>query len=291
MKTREKKQREKKQRLEQSRLQKKQRLERVLAALGLLKGFRELPGAAREAAIRTLPGRPKVVISPTAQPSPAMADLKDGIERALAEVTMWTEDGKSFPLLDFLSVCRVLAGGFSSLTSTPLSQKQRLFVEHAAKVSAAFFKERIRATLESLGTQIMGYLLVNSRIDGQVFGCLLEDQGFSPGKPVFQLTLLGSEPRAIHVEIDGQVRPAFHYAIPWGLEGIRWMECGGAALGLDSGRQYPVFLQSHALRRLRERLAPGLETEATLHLELMCSLADPGLVERRGDSSLIGFHL
>jgi hypothetical protein len=291
MKPREKKKHEKKQRLEQSRLQKKERLERVLAALGLLKGFRELPGTYREAAIRRLPGRPRVVISPTAQRSPAMADLKDGIERALAEVTMCTEDGKSFPLLDFLSVCPTLRSGFSSLTSAPLSQKQRLFVEHAAKVSAAFFKERIGDTLEELDTEIMVYLLVDSRIDCQVFGCLLEDQGFFPGKPVFQLTLLGSEPREIRVEIDGQGRPAFQCAVPWGFDGIQWMECGGAALGLDSGRQYPVFLQSHALRRLRERLKSRLVPEVTLQIGLMCSLAELTVVERRGDRWLIAFHL
>jgi hypothetical protein len=132
---------------------------------------------------------------------------------------------------------------------------------------------------------------MDSRIDCQVFGCLLEDQGFFPGKPVFQLTLLGSEPREIRVEIDGRGRPAFQCAVPWGFDGIRWMECGGAALGLDGGRPYPVFLQSHALLRLRERLGPDLEAEVALHLGLMCSLAELTVVERRGDTCLIAFQI
>jgi hypothetical protein len=291
MKTRENKKRLKKQRLEQSRLLEKRRLEDVLSALGLLEGFRDLPGATRQAVIRSLPGRPKLAISPNDRPSPAVAGLKGQIEMALAGATMWTEDGKPVPLLDFLSVCCALQGGFASLASAPLARKHRDFAGHAAKVSGAFFEERVGAAVDWLGTEVMMYLLVHSRMDGQVLGCLLEELTVQPGKPVCRLVLHSSQPRSVHVEIDGKPRLAYQCAAPWRLEGIRWVDCDGAALGLEGGRQYPVFLQSHALRRLRERLASSLIPEVAVHLGLMCSVAELTVVERQGDRYLIAFHV
>jgi hypothetical protein len=92
------------------------------------------------------------------------------------------------------------------------------------------------------------------------------------------------------VAIDGKPRRAFQCAIPWLLEGIWWVECEGGALGLDGGQKYPVFLQSHALHRLRERLAPSVIPEPAIHLGLMCSLAGPRVMPSEGDSYRIDFH-
>jgi len=291
MKVRKKKIREKKQRQEQFRLRKKHRLEGVLSALGLLNGFRELPAAVRGVAIQTLPGRPTVVISPTVQSSPAMEELKDQIEQALDRATLEIEDGKTVPLLDFLTICPALPQGFSSLISAPLSKKQRVFVERAAKISDAFLKEKLDAALKWFGIELTINLMMHSQIDNQVFGCLLEEQRKSPEKPVCQLVLHSSKPRAICVKIDGKVRPAFQCAIPCEANGITWMECDGAVFGLENGRQYPIFIQSHALRRLRERLAASVIAEVTLNLGLMCSLAEPTVVEREDGSYLIDYHL
>jgi hypothetical protein len=291
MKSRDRKKHAQRRRQEQVRLEKKERLERVLSALGLLKGFRELPGPVRAVAIRSLPGRPRVVISPTARRSPALEEAKNHIEQALGGATMGTEDGKSFPLLDFLSAGCTLPGFFSSLVSAPLSQKQHAFVEHAAKIATAFLKDRVPATVDWLGKEVLFQLMPYSRIDSQLLGGVLEEQHGLPGTPLWQLVLHSSEPREIRVEIDGKSRRAFQGAVPWQLEGIRWLECDGGPLGLDSGRMYPVFLQSHALHRLRERLASSRMTEVALQLGLMCSVAEPTLGEKQGDSYLIAYHL
>jgi hypothetical protein len=102
-----------------------------------------------------------------------------------------------------------------------------------------------------LGTNIMMNLLVYSRMDSQVLWCRLDDRSCCPGTPLRQVMLEKSAPRTVRVEIDGQRRPAFQCAFPWQPDGIMWVECDGAVFGLDSGRQYPFFLQSHALHKLR----------------------------------------
>jgi hypothetical protein len=217
--------------------------------------------------------------------------VKREIEQLLAGATVGTADGASFPLLDLLSVGYALPVGFSSLLSAPLSRKQRLFVERAAKASDAFARERIDAAVRWLGVEVMLPLLAHSRMDGRLVGCLLESRRSRPPEPLWQLTLQSSQPRVIRVEIDGQRRRAYQCAVPWLFEGIRWVECDGAALGLDGGQRYPVFLQAHALHRLRERLAVSVITELAVHHGLICSLAEPRVAGRQGDSYLLEFHV
>jgi hypothetical protein len=194
MKRRETKKHDKKRRQELSRLEKKERLERVLAALGLLRGFRELPGAVHALAIERLLPRPKVDLSPAAHCSPALPELKKKIEKALAEATVSASDGAALPLLDVLSVGVRLPAGFSSLRSAPLSPKQRAFAEHAAKVSAAFRSAIGPAAVNLLTAEVMLPLVDQSRIDGQVVGCLLERAG-SGRRAAIRLVLCCSEPR------------------------------------------------------------------------------------------------
>jgi hypothetical protein len=104
------------------------------------------------------------------------------------------------------------------------------------------------------------------------------------------MVLKASEPRLVRLEVDGQVRPAYQCTVPWLLEGIRWMDCDGAVFGREPGRRYPILLQSHALRRLRERLAVSLITEVSLNMGLTYSLSEPSVVERQGDRYLLDFH-
>ncbi len=221
---------------------------------------------------------------------PAAEDAKREIERVLAAYSLHDESGKSFPLSDCLSVCPALVGGFSSLTSSRLSPEQRAFVAHAAQVAESFVAERGFPALVRLGDSIMLDLMARSRMDERVLGCLIGDRSLLPGKPAFRLTIQCSEPRQARVEIDGKARPAFQAAVPWNLKGFRWLECDGAALGLEGGRSYPVFLQSHALCQLRERLAPSLIPEVALQIGLICSLDEPAVAEARGDGFLIAFQ-
>jgi hypothetical protein len=291
-KSRENKKKALKHRQESVRLDKKLRLERVLSVLGLLQGFRELPSAVREVAIAKLPARQKLVIVPTAQASPTTAELKQRIEQALDGETIPAGENKTVPLLDFLSICRAVPMGFLSITkSDRLSQEQRVFVEQAGKFSAAYYQEKKPKAVESLNAEIMIQLLSYSRIDTQLFGCVLSKIGDRQARFAHELTLYRSEPRVIHVVIHGERHRAYQWAFPTAFEGIKWVECDGAVFGLEHGRNYPIFLQSHALRRLRERLAASLITEVTLQQGLMFSLIEPNVVERQEDGYLIEFHL
>jgi hypothetical protein len=93
------------------------------------------------------------------------------------------------------------------------------------------------------------------------------------------------------VVIDGIERRAYRCGLPWWLQGVRWLECDGAALGLEEGRKYPIFIQSHALHKLRERLPEELLTERDIHMGLLESLTDFRVERLEEDAYRIEYHL
>ncbi|MBN1576850.1 MAG: hypothetical protein JW913_09875 [Chitinispirillaceae bacterium] len=62
------------------------------------------------------------------------------------------------------------------------------------------------------------------------------------------------------VAVDGRPRPAYRVGRALWVDGVKWAAVKGELLvpfcKADPGREYPVFVQSHALERLKERLFP-----------------------------------
>jgi len=124
-----------------------------------------------------------------------------------------------------------------------------------------------------------------------VVGCIFDVIKRSSEEPTLQFTIVTCEPREIRVAIDGKKRPAIQCAIPFGLGGIKWAEADGGAFGLQAGRMYPIYIQSHAVRRLRERLSATHCPEYAIELGLMTSIFDLAVIDRQGDRCLIEFHI
>jgi hypothetical protein len=274
-----------------ARKEKKHRLERVLSDLGLLRGYKELPGWVRDLFVTNLPIRPIVVISPTAHNTPEIETIKRRIERVFEQDTVLAENGRSFPLADFFSICLFLRGNFMSVASAPLSREQKKFVLKAGNRVSKFLEDNFDFQISLLSTTIVTELATYSRVDGTVYGCILDVVKSTPAESTARFTLITSEPREIRVAIDGKVRPAFQFAIPLELKGINWAEADGGAFGLVSSQMYPIYIQSHAIRRLRERLSTTFFPEFTIQLGLMNSITDLAVIERQGDRCLIEFKL
>jgi hypothetical protein len=291
MKNRKQKKQDEKKRQESLRLERKERLKNALSAEGLLEGCQNLPRSVLEAAVSTLPARPVVRIDPQSLARPDLDRLKEGLEAILDATGIKTDDGRLLPAADVLSVCPILPGGFAGLTTMHLAEKQRLFVKEAAGRALAFLREKGVAVLECLRWTAMFGLLRYTRIDEQVLGCVMEDLPRFPGKPLLQLTLSHSEPRVERVVIDDVERRAYWCGLPWWLEGVRWLECDGAALGLQEGRKYPIFIQSHAIHKLRERLPEDLLTERDVKMGLLESFTDLRLERQGEDTYRIEYHL
>jgi hypothetical protein len=250
----------------QVRLKKKQRLERVLSALGLLKGFRELPSHVRNLMIHSLPSKPAVGIETAASNRPEMAELKTAIEQALEKTGVPTNTGQVVPLAEFFTTAGDLGGAFTDLMSVHLPRKYRPFVAEAAEQARAFYADHEVEGCALLGAEVQVNLLLLSRLDEQVFGCLLATDDSHPGNRLLRFTLCHGAVGQARVEIDGQERRVLRCGLPDGVKGILWPEGEAATFNLPAGRKYPIFFQPHALRRLRERLPLGMLSE--VHIQL-----------------------
>jgi hypothetical protein len=300
MKEREKKKREKKQRLERRRLRNKQRIEKVLAGLGLLEEFQALPGWMRDRVVRMLPAEPAVVIDPAALGRPHMDLLKKDIEQVFdvrgmradgAAGFRFTEDGTAFRLTDYLSMCWALPTGLVGLPTASLSRRQRRACEEIVDRTYAMGEQWFMRGARDLNGLLQTAMLMDSRIDQGVFGYVAHPEPARPGKPVFRVTLVRAEPRESRVAIDGKVRPVFQCGLPDWAAGIRWMEADGEHFGLDKGSKYPLCIQSHALRKLKERFPAGRAVEVVVRQGLLESLSSPQVAAQQGDAYLIAYHM
>lgn len=96
------------------------------------------------------------------------------------------------------------------------------------------------------------------------------------GYDCFKVYTLKIEKR--HFVLDGIKRLAFRLGFPMDKEAVYWAKVKTEDLGLKSlalKPQLDVYVQSHALVRLRERLAPILPP--TIHLNLLSSVAIPNV--------------
>jgi hypothetical protein len=100
------------------------------------------------------------------------------------------------------------------------------------------------------------------------------------------------EPETRSVTLDGVARPMYRAAqmLPVGDGSVRWLAWDGQLFGRQAGTQYPVYVQSHALRQLQQRVnlpaaMPFLQTW------LGESLAEPKIVERQNENLLVEFRL
>ena len=271
---------------------KKHRLEHVLSTLGLLKGYRDLPGWARDDLIKMVSRPPKVVISPDTYQSHQLEILKEMIESILEEdITILGHADGSITLADALGVLFTLPIQLLHLASGPLSQKHKDLLVSAAEQVRSFQRAHEDSVFKHLSSAIMTELLDNSRIDGTVVGCYFHVATDLAEDPPIRFTLVGTTPQEIRIAIDGNVRPAFRCALPEFLKGTRWVEVDGGAFGLEAGRKYPVYIQSHAAYRLRERLSATELPGFTIFMGLCYSLAKPTAIEPNGDRCLIDFNL
>jgi hypothetical protein len=290
MTVRKKRKHDKKEYLERRRLDNKRRLEEALAALGLIDGFRALSALTRNSAIDGVPPKPVVRIDPAAGHRPALEDVKDSIKVTLETPCLKGPDGTGVSPAEALTTYLGVRFGFASLNPELEPQKHRPFLAFAKQDAAYWHKELAEQACDELSFAVKAALESFSRCDRELVACTAEAKGTGFVK-VLTLTLSHSGPREAFVDIDGVRRRVYQVGVPQFLDGVQWLEVDGGAFGLESGRALPVYVQSHALNHLEERLPPpAVPTFAARHF-LSVSLREPNVVDRQGGAYLIEYRL
>jgi len=127
----------------------------------------------------------------------------------------------------------------------------------------------------------------HSRLDTRLLTTRLTSEPEPSGKIAVRVIISAAEPQVRHVSLDGSPRPMYRVANSCNPNGVKWLSWNGAQLGNgDADAKYPVYVQSHALRQLHQRVnlpaaAPYLQSW------LAASLEQPKIVERQQGGDLL----
>ncbi len=255
-------------------------LNRALAALGLTDIFSRLSKSVRDQAIGWRNPKPQVVIESESPSHPDLLEAKAQLEQLFSVWTVSLKNGSSLTLAEFYTVAVGLYE--SDVTVTRPIDKTILDQIHTV----------IHETLEDsdniLAYQIEMYLERYSRMDDKFIGATLTTPKNQSGRHYLQIALHLYPKAERRVVVDGTPRRAYRCGAATD-HAMRWVSWKSDAAGLGGPvREIPVYLQEHALQRLRERVTIELDN-GWVEAFVWQSLSLP-VFTRRTDSLLVEYR-
>ena len=215
--------------------------------------------------------------------------------------------GFVLPVKDFLGVAvpiaamvrRTLAAIDSPLKDQPRPPaSMRAFLEKSSGILGYLTRKEVEAELfKTLHQAVIVPLVSRSQLDGSLMHARLSMQETSRGKRM-AMTVYAEKPAVkyvrLHNAFSGGSRPMLRVGTPNAWEGIEWASWSRdvlsgqwqAALGIEAGAQWPVYVQSHALKQLRERLNAYAYADWAEHW-LHESMRRPTIVSRLSGGDLL----
>ena len=142
----------------------------------------------------------------------------------------------------------------------------RAFLEKAAGILRYLTRQEVvEASFSALHKAVVVPLVGRSRLDGNLLHARLTNPPTFRGNRL-TMTLYAEKPAMkyvrLHNGISGGSRPMHRVGTPNVWNGIEWASWSRAVLtghwqeelGIDADEQWPLFVQSHALKQLRDRL-------------------------------------
>ncbi|HEV8608418.1 MAG TPA: hypothetical protein VGQ99_24005 [Tepidisphaeraceae bacterium] len=138
-----------------------------------------------------------------------------------------------------------------------------------------------------VGTELFKVIFRRSRLDERLFG-LRFVKDVSGRKPVTIVYVHAERPRRCIFNVDGEKRPAFQAGEWFGDEGFIWVEWPGSLVGRPPHEKLPVYVQSHVLHRLFDRLVLP-QDRWMVHFDMVMSLRHAKIIQQENDSFWIEY--
>ena len=122
-----------------------------------------------------------------------------------------------------------------------------------------------------------------TRIDTAIYWYETKREQLGAEKSFLRITLHKSPAERILITPrNGDRRPAFRCGTAWGDEGVKWVELPASLFGIDESGKYPLYVQSHAIRNLHQRLP--INADGLVHDCMVTSFSYPKVTQdHRGD--------
>jgi hypothetical protein len=299
----------------EARLDVRRRVKGLLQWFKLLAEFEAMPAYVRDQFYDCCGPDPVLVFDPSFPTADAFggkyAELRDevkrGFEQAGIELT-----GFVLPVKDFMAI----AVPVESLLRTTLASLNapvpggprmpasiRAFMEKGSGILTYLCRKEVEAQMfNGLHRAVIVPLVGRSRLDANLLHAQLSWQKTFRGRRM-AMTVYAEKPEMkyvrLHNGISGSSRPMHRVGTANAWNGIEWASWSravledrwAAELGIGASAQWPVFVQSHALKQLRDRLDVYAYADWVEHW-MHQSLVAPKIVSRLpGGELLVAFEV
>jgi hypothetical protein len=224
------------------------------------------------------------------------AEVRRAVERSIGERTIEIDaiDGSKvkIPARDIVTSLVGLMMCITNTRSKGMPPEVFAFLEQARPA----LKKTWDATHQDALFEVVRYadwaVVAHSRLDSRVMWLTFDLVTLANHKTQIQMRVTCGAPQRVRVSPDGNVRPVYRVwrsAVPTGL---KWISCPAADMGLGGDAEWPVYVQSHALKQLHERLDVDKDDQGCIEYYMATSLEKPNVIERqRSGDLLVEFRL
>ena len=255
----------------------------VIAAVGLQTVFAKLPIDVRDVVRQPYP---KARISIEVDPSDkAGSNIRDAVE-SLITTTLVVCDGRNLSLERFFRFFVPLLHYFNAIK--PWVETSPVAI--ATQISNLFFERHAKAFLAALLRRVDKVLIEHTKIDSGIWWSKIVMEPLPRGGNRPLISIYREPPNIMYIGLDGKSpQPAYRCGAPSGVEGLYWVNWPSSLVRREGlNREYPVYVQQHALDHLRERVRiSGSLVDDFMWQSLRKPVILPG---RRSDEFLVEYR-
>lgn len=297
-------------RREEVRLELRRRVKALFRRFGLLGDFEAMPAYLRDQFYDCCHPDPVLVFDASFPSEEAFGGKYAGLRWEAESALEYAEiglTGFALPVKDFVAVAvpiaamlrRTLAALNAPAGDAPrMPAAVRAFMEKASGVLQYLTRKEVEAEMfNALHQAVVVPLVGSSRLDGSLLHATPSLQQTPRGRRLV-MTVYAEKPEVRHVRLHSahgdSSRPMHRVGTANAWNGIEWTWWSRDVLeghwqeevGIEAGARWPVYVQSHALRQLRERLNAYAYADWAEHW-MHESLKSPKIVSRLSGGDLL----
>jgi hypothetical protein len=262
--------------------------ERILPLVGAKNLFQRLPEPTREGIRRLRYPSPEICFGDDFNQADERENVRVAVTQALDRFTFKTGDGHEISARDCFRVVFSLREAINLLQVKPPDGSLSLQVAQTRKKLGAFCDELVEKQLMSLLLDMDLALAKFTRIDTAIYWYEPKYERIGPGKGLFRITLHKSPSERIDILHNGTRRRAFRCGASFGPLGVKWVNVPASLFGINESGNYPLYVQSHAIRNLHERVPIG--DGGLVHDAMWQSLYSPKVAQNHKGEYLIEYR-
>jgi len=262
--------------------------ERILPLVGAKELFQRLPEPAREGIRRLRFPDPEVCCGDDLNRANEREYVRQAVTQGFDEFTFKTSDGHEISARDCFRVVFSLREAINQLPVEPPDGSLALLAAQTRKKMAAVFNELINEQLVFLFLKMDMALNEFTRIDTAIYWYEPKYERVGLGKGLFRIILHKSPPDRIDILHKGTRRRAFRCGASFGPLGVKWVDVPASLFGINEPADYPLYVQSHAIRNLHERASIG--DDGLVHDAMWQSFSSPKVTQNHKGEYLIEYR-